>query len=99
MDDSLWINGVPWKTELDVDCSIFLATFGFFFVPVTVLIFDYWEFWMYFINDFVCVICMWMYMGVNLFDMYSLGYTSEVGFLLFNLQHCSLLIKFLFLSG
>jgi hypothetical protein len=39
---------------------------------------------MYFINVFVCVMYMWMYMGVYLFGVYLVGYASEVGFLLFN---------------
>jgi hypothetical protein len=46
---------------------------------------------MYCINDFLCVIYiriyiyMSIYMVAYLFDVYSLGYTSEVGFRLFNL--------------
>jgi hypothetical protein len=35
----------------------------------------------------LCVIYMWMYIGVHLFDAYSLGYASEVGFFLFNSFH------------
>jgi hypothetical protein len=52
---------------------------------------------MYFISDFVCV-CMWFYMGACLFDVYSLGYIIEVGFLLINLFLPSLFNTYILVS-
>jgi hypothetical protein len=47
VDDSLWVNGAPWKTKLDASglfyfsCKLWSCFYFFFVGPVTIYIFDY----------------------------------------------------------